>query len=510
MALTLIALISAFGCGKVKTQDDKVLKIESSGPANTNDTLMSIATLLDLYGHPELGQGGKQKAFSADEIKNILQAFKGKIESMLNTKDIPIDEIIDTAVKFFPSFASGVTPEDVLKGIKNNLPLVTWFESRTDLTKDELFDKITSQFKNASPAARDGIFKTLLRFDDTNLTGNNDTLLNAKELAFPIILMSAISKMSIPTEDIFSKMQGIPIEKLTKRQIQSKLEQQIYGRYLVNSYKNLPEEDIKLELMQLSLKFYQATLAANSLGIQGELYPKVIRMALKSIAGIEELTVSNNLIQLYDSSVLAGDENGFLNTIELFNLATDVELAHQMHEKNPYSLYENPEVISSLVSAFQVTAKSVFGSSPNGKPSKIWDDLENFDDEDRGGNGDGKIADTELAVAIASVRLIDLIYEIYDVNTDGIITRDEAIPLFKKVLDSGTSTSNNKCLISGFFADIRFNSMLGKPGVYLKMGMTCAFSFLTKNKLAPVEFYTRLVNTLPYILDNIKKSKRAK
>ncbi len=500
MALSMAALVGTFGCGKVKTQDEKVLKIEQTGDGNTKDTLMSIATLLELYGHPEFGDAKSNKALNADEIKNILKKLKSSIEAAIHVDNLPIDQIIDTVVKVFPSLVKGITPQDIYNGVISNFPLVTWYQNKTDITFDELKDKISSQFPDASNVAREGLFNTLIRFDDKNLAGNADGLMNVKEMAAPILLMSSISKLTLSKEDLFKNLEGIPLEKMTKRAIQSKLDQQLYGRYMTTSFKDLSDIDMHLELMQLSLKFYHATLASSVLGIQGELFPKFLVKAIKSVTGIEEVTVTNKLIKFYDSKLMMGDGNNIINSLELFNLCTDVELAHQLHEKNPYTLYENPEVIGSLVSAFPKVSKSLF-STVNGKPSKIWEDLENFDNSDRTGNEDKAVSDTELAVAISGFRLVDLVYEIYDVDQDGKITRDEAEPLFQMV------GAKNNCIRNGFFADIRFSSVLGNPGVLFKLGLSCAFSFVTKSKLTPVEFYTRLVNAIPVILENLKENK---
>lgn len=172
MAASLIAMVGAFGCGKVKTQDEKVLKIEQNSNSGTTDTLMSIATLLELYGRPGADSGASAKALNADEIKNILKKLKTSIETALHVDNLPVDQIIDTVVKVFPSLVKGVTPQDVYNGVLNNFPLVSWYQGKTDITQEDLLSKITSQFKEASPAARDGLYKVLLKFDNVSLAGN--------------------------------------------------------------------------------------------------------------------------------------------------------------------------------------------------------------------------------------------------------------------------------------------------------------------------------------------------
>jgi hypothetical protein len=120
----------------------------------------------------------------------------------------------------------------------------------------------------------------------------------------------------------------------------------------------------------------------------------------------------------------------------------------------------------------------------------FWDGLKLYDDAIYGGNGDGKLDVAEVAMAMGVARVVENVYALYDTNHDGMLTKREAAPLFASL------GFHDGRLIDAFFADIGLD---GGSAVWnaLKMFFSGRSGI---DRLAPFEFYKRLVKVLPRVL----------
>ncbi len=495
IAATVATASTLWSCGKVKTQSDRVVTVKS-GDSSSEEDFKSMAYIYDAFSTPG-------KGFAPGELQNIAMKLKTRLEAMLGVSNIPVEEVMEALVQLYPGMAEGVTPRAILDGLKRNLPLMQWFDGKKEISIEELTAKANEQFSESSAVARHGLLSVLTKFDKSWAGGNENGMISNKELAFPILIMSVMMKGDY-SKGLPLEFEGTTQEELTVHQIKAKLNQQIFARYGQKSQAELDCHNLKVEAMQLSLRFYLTNMLVKTKGFGKSIFPAGQREAIEALTGLsvpevlgteDQEAQPEELVQLYDSWMSGGDEEGSLNVFELFMLTTDLNFAHQFNAVNIGAI---PVNIGNLKDIFPRVADDMFTTDLTSKKSKYtWKNIMSFDRKARGGNNDGKISDAERTVSFAYVRVLDMMYELYDVNHDAQINRTEARPIFKKLGFAKTEIGIER-VMDAFFSDVGLSN---PNGANFWTGLKLIFKHsVTLDSLSPSEFYVRMSKVLPTVL----------
>ncbi|MBI2605882.1 MAG: EF-hand domain-containing protein [Deltaproteobacteria bacterium] len=450
-----VAAVLASGCGKVKVREEKVVTVRSAETTSVDQSFQDAAEVWKLYAQ---GDGG----INRDGLGNLANALKRNLETALGISNLPVDAALDAAMQLNPMLAKGVTPRDIVESVHNNLPMLRWFA--TELTPEQLAVKLAEFFPESSETARRALLDALVKFDLAWAGGNQNGLLSNKELAFPILIMSALMKLDY-SKGLPFEIEGVVIEKLSKQQIEAKFEQQIYGRYPVASQHELSPTDRELETLRLSMRFYQMKRLLKTIGTDGELYPSQYAGAVGAATSVTvegDDEALSSLARFYDHRLMGGNQDGSLSLLEAFQMTSDLEFARVYNALNPEGA---PVKLANLPSIFPAVGREMFESLPpvRAKKSKT-------------------VSGLERTAMIGKLRALELVFELYDVDQDGKISKSETRPILQKI------GIDQPYAVEAFFADVGLESGGGFwTGVRMKLK-----SAVTADALSPREFYVRM------------------
>lgn len=460
------ATVLASGCGKVKIREEKTVTVKSTEAASVDQSFQNLAEVWKIFMN---GDG----SINGDGLKNLANAAKASLEAETGVPNLPLDAALDAATQLSPMLAKGVTPKDILDGIHEQLPMLRWFAA--ELMPEQLMAKLAELFPASSETARGALVETLVKFDRPWAGGNHDGALGKAEVAFPILIMSALMKLDY-SKGLPLETEGVVIEKLSKQQIEAKFEQQIYGRYAVESLRELSPADRELETLRLSMRFYQTKRLLKSIGTDGELYPSQYAGAIAAATGVTADGADGagalfSLARFHDHRLVGGNQDGSLSLLETFQMTSDLEFARVYNALNPGG---STAKLANLPSIFTVVGKEMFESLPpvRAKKSKA-------------------VLDLERAATIGKLRALELVFELYDVDQDGKISKSEAKPILQKL------AIDQPYAVEAFFADVGLASGAGSFWTGVRMKLKSA---VMPGELSPREFYVRMNKVLTRLL----------
>ncbi len=467
------AAILAQGCGQMKTQADRVVVVENSPPAsgepssNTsassdNADLKQIDDFIKLY----FGSEGVTR----DGLKNILEKYKDKLRPFLAGLGLSESDLIDILFSFDTNNDGRLTVSDVAQGLNKLVPILRWIpDNDSSITENELASVLAKEYPGTSDVARRGLEEALMQFDEPWAGGNGDERLSRKELSTAGLILGVMGQTDLSHG--IALPDGLPSDEATiLGQLDGKLNEQIFGRYSESDFKKLPGPDVQRECMQLAMRFY--------------LTDKLTQFYTPDDEKIAP--VGAQLLLFYKSAFAGGDGGLNLNTIEAFNLLTDLDYAKKFLATANVSI-ESPrtQMLESFTALFPQAAPSL--SNPG-----FWSGLKQFDQTRLGGNGDGKLDAEEFTMALAYVRVVETIFETYDANHDGMLSKTEAAPFFQRLGIPDPRVED------AFFADVGLDG----SGWLFWEKVKAFFSGRNKiEQLSPYDFYQRLVEILPRVVN---------
>jgi hypothetical protein len=528
-ALAGLAFASS-GCGVLKSRDDKMIVANqnpalqqggTSGQGNDpeSEEIRQIKQFLDLYtDHGSLTREG---------LGNLFEKYKTQLAPFLAGTGMTQQQLIDLIFDFDANHDGRITPQELSDGLLKRIPILRWIpDNQTEITRAELDDQIAQEYPAASATARAGLAETLMRFDSAWAEGNANGKLSRWEASGAGIVIGVLAQTDfshgfqippgvIPPVDADPQHPGnnLDITPLVGKMLQQKIDQQLFGRYSVHRSQELSQDDLRLEWMQLGLKFFLSDklvhhfAPADSNGSTGKLPLETAGTALAAW-GIPEPDHLGQLRKFYDNAMMGGDGDNAFNSIEAFNYLTDLEFAEKLRtatngDFSAAALTANParvSILGSLLKLFPRTGEALFmnDTDPNalkqwGVRQEYWDGFaRDFDATEHGGDGDGALDDGEVAMGLLDAKVIENLYELFDANHDTYLVRAEGNKLFAAL---GIYDSR---IIDAFYADVGLNA--GGPTFWQKLRL-----FFSGDRgwhwLRPYDFHVRLVQLMPQLLD---------
>ncbi len=502
LIISAFVLAAVAGCGQVKERADKQIVAQENGsnasatPAAgshmSEETIKKLAAFYDLYADKDgISQAG---------MTNVFEKYKDQFGKVLSGTALAPKDLVDMLFSFDRNHNGKLTVKEVESGMSERIPTLGWMDADEELSAEELAPILARQYPETSVEAREGLAKVLLSFDRPYADGDGNGKLSRKELSMAGVLMGALHDMDFTA--------GVPCPddadeetRLTFEILHNKLNMQMYGRYEWLNWHSLSKADLHLEWLQLSLKFYLVDKLTQSFHDDGKVAFADVREAVMR-AGIPLIDRTDKLKKFYDSVFQGGDGDGKLNTIELFNLLSDLEFAVQVRRRQELTtdkLVGKSYFFNVLMTVFPRTGNNLFltGSRDNNLKGKhirkeYWDKLMTFDSLEQGGNANSSLDPGELAVAFGHAQLLERVFALYDKNHDGLLSRQEVEPLFKR------AGIEDKEAVRIFFADI------GLDGNSSHFGMGFKLFFSGKKNLealSPYEFYLRMEEVLPKVFE---------
>ncbi|MBI3555485.1 MAG: EF-hand domain-containing protein [Deltaproteobacteria bacterium] len=515
-----LAIFTCAGCGQVKNRDDKVVVVQDAtstqhASRQLGPSLDQIRQFIELY----FGGNGVSRA----GLSNLLEKYKDQLGKFLAGTKLSPNELIELLFKFDANGDGKLTPGEVAEGLNKRIPILRWIpHNAATITRDQLAASIMREFPEASINARDGLTRTLMRFDEVWAEGNADGMLSRQELSTAGLILGMLQGTDF-TIPITQPDGATAAQALVTEQLHHKVNQQIFGRFgKQENYTKLPAGDIQAEWMQLALRFYLTDRLTHHYNEDGKLAPDQQAEALSNF-GPSQIGRWAELRRLYGSPLMGGDgdkdEKGHarhtLNTIESFTLLSDLDYVAKLFamangDVSAANIARLPGVtkalfLGDLLVLYPRTAWGLILSDGSRDKqdnwtirNEYWDGLRIFDTVRYGGNGDGKLDLGEFAMALAVDRISENLFALYDTDHSGTINKAEAAVLFKEVLKD----KYDKRIVDAFFADLGLDE--GKdPGFWAKL--KAFFSGRTGiDDLSPFEFYVRLVKSLPRLLHEVK------
>lgn len=508
MRAPLVFLALTAGCGQVKDRDDRVVVATATSPTSTEQASKDAIDWNALRQFVELYGGGNGEGLSRAALANIFEKYKDQFAKFLAGTKLAPSELIDLLFKSFDANGDGrLNPGEVAGGLQQRVPILRWIPNNSsDLSEDELGAALLGEYPKASERARGLLKSTLLRYDEPWAGGRGNGRVTRQELASAGLLLGMLGDVD------FSAPVALPPgapqdQQLVVEQLHNKVDEQLFGRYEpLTDYTKLATADAQLEWSSLALEFHLIDRLADVFGSDGAIPLATLSDALAAW-GEQPKAHWQNLYTLYDQAFLGGSGKGQVATLELFNLLTDLRFAERLRlhlgrlecmqsaRDNCYpasaaAVNTSPErayLLAALLTLYPRTGQSLFTHDG------YWIGLKAFDTKRLGGDGNGALDEAELATALAYARLTENVYAAYDTNHDGLLSKAEALSLFKSL------GINDKRLVDAFFADIGLDSPSGDVGFWEKLKLFFSGGLKTP-PLIPYDFYTRLMKVLPRLI----------
>lgn len=500
LAATAVIASTLVGCGQLKNRDEKTLVVHDQAAVQMSQNELSanldqLRQFIELYFN---GDGATRA-----QLTNLLERYKDKLAKFLHGTKLSMNDLIDLLFSFDANHDGKVGTGEIIGGLFKKIPVLRWIpDNATSITGDELAAHIAAEYPQATEIARDGLKRALLSFDEAYAGGNGDGKLSRAELATAGLILGVLDQTDFGT-GLTPPKNATRQEQLVIEQLRQKLNQQLFGRQKQLEAGKLSEADAKLEYMALSLKFYLTDKLTHSYDRDG-LIPGDKQAEALSKIGPQQTNAA--LRQLYDHKIMGGDGDGKLSSIESFALVSDLTFAEKVFKaldgdisaaglgKSKWNHY----VLADLLVVFPRTGQGLalgdreaWEKDPWAIRPQFWDGMKLYDTPAYGGNGDGKIDTGELAVGLTYMRIVENIFGLYDTDSNGILSKEEASAMMK---DLGFNDSR---MLDAFFADVGLDG--GDVSFWDKM--KAFFSGRSKiNELGPFDFYVRLVKILPRIV----------
>jgi hypothetical protein len=224
--------------------------------------------------------------------------------------------------------------------------------------------------------------------------------------------------------------------------------------------------------------------------------------------GIPQPAHYSKLLGFYDNAVEGGDGDKHINSIEAFNYLTDLEFAQKLRSTlggdfSARALTANPQrkyVLGTLMTLMPRTGESLFMDDLNassvavwGVRKEYWDGFtRQFDNPTYGGNGDGAVDDGEAAMGLFHAKLVEDVFELYDLNHDDNLVRSEGNAMFAQF---GITDSR---VIDAIYGDVDLDTT--SPTFWQKLHAYFAGDRGFK-WLRPYDMEIRLVQLAPRLLN---------
>lgn len=528
--MTVACAVLATGCGVVKSREDRVV-VASQNPAyqqagsvrsigstdSEDDALKQIKQFLDLYT-----QNG---AMTREGLTNFLEKYKAQIGPFLAGAHMSSQELVDLIFAFDADHDGQVTPQEISDGLMKRIPILRWIpDNATAISRDELLRQIQIEYPQASDMAQAGLCDVLMRFDESFAEGNGDGKVSRSELSGAGLIIGVIGQTDFskgftippgaipPVKPITGSTNTIDVTPLAAKLIQQKIDQQLFTRYSVQSSQALSQDDLRLEWMQLALRFFLIDkLVHHSAPTDGDHAGQLaMDKALSALSGwgIPEPAHYSNLLAFYDTAALGGDGDGHISSLEAFNYLSDLEFARKLRvllssDFSARSLSANPAkiyILSTLKTLMPRTGQALFMNDLDPKQlavwgvrTEYWDGFtRQFDNPVYGGNGDGKIDDGEAAMGLMHAKLVEDCFELYDTNHDTYLVRSEGNAMFAVF---GITDSR---VIDAIYGDVDLEYT--SPNFWQKLHAYFAGDRGFK-WLRPYDFEIRLVQLAPRLLN---------
>lgn len=405
--VALACTLLASGCAKPHAQAPKTL-IQNKGvgagsgaAANGayDPSLDGIEGAYKVYGKPE--------GFSQTDFENIVaKNYPGLIDA--------------SAIGYLFDYPADEKQKLTLPEVKKRVPTLTWADQGKAAAYGDLDADLLKSFPAASRAARDGVIALIQRFDVKWTNGKADGKMSQNELLVAGVVLGLVSR------DDFSK--GMParfgLTPQLSQLIDSKLNQQLYGRYAVSSYSALPADDLKLEWAQLILR---EQLVARRLkkyksgGVTvGDLSDFLVYWDIKNLAS--DASKWANVFKLYHHAPAAksATEEKLVAT-DAFNLLADVSFGKTVSSAledsvNASGAARHADKVTALAALYPKIGATVLLDAAGHPKAEFWSTL-----------GEGVSELTTVTMQLYAVALDELLFSSYDANHDMLLQKSEAV-----------------------------------------------------------------------------------
>lgn len=472
-------------CGKVKSADDRVLVVkgasqEGAGSAG-HDAFDELRDLFKLYGD---GGGMGRSGF-----QNFFDRFRDRIEPVLAGAGISFNDLVQILFQWDKNGDDLLNPEEVVGGVEKKTQILKWFHGDETRDEAELLAFMEQDFPVSSKAARTAFATQLMRFDRAWAGGDADGKLSRKEVSLAALLYAGVSSTDFTPEKFFQGKTPTPTEKALASQLLMKFRQRLQGRYPSNDPKTLNAEDTSLEWTVLALDLLLADRRTRLTGDAGNggLAEEDQEAALSDLGFPSGLSSFMRIRDYYDSPLSGGNGDKRLNSIEVFQITSDMEFAKRFLPPGKKKVGGK-----ALRSLFPLIGKSFFSSE------YLSDQLPLFDENSRGGNGNGTLEAHELVPALAEAKTVEGLFAGFDKNSDGLLSKPEV----RAILISIAPDLNDDQVIDAFFADVGLDGT--GWGLWNWLGMQVS----SEDTLDPAAFYVRFRKILPRLM-NVKPTPKA-
>lgn len=438
IALGSVASLLALGsaCGDLRTQGDRVITLEATQRQAAQDQRAAdwkgqIAEMIETSGLFASLYSQADGQISTDSARGMLHKLKAQIEARSGVADIAWDEFVGLVTQMYPELKDGIQPSDVWLSVRRQVPYLKWFDTKNELTAEDLESALTREFPESSAATRSELGAVLLNSDRPFMGGNADGRLSRAELALPLFILSSSQKTN-PSAGLSSQIVGWTGSRLTDKQFDYLIEAQIALRHAQSAQQLKASSlgDYKLEVAQLVLRLAQTHAAIEHWGTGGNIFPAQLSEAMLEVTGSAWLlTEQNRASRYYDHSVLGGNEDGKWDFIELMLMSQDARFAEKLHH---FALQHNSDNRERKKGALALDALSarVFGAIYGGEIRSA--DLERirkygvFNENRVRALSNSKESALEV---VAQLHATDLVYYLYDIDRSGTLSRTELDPL---------------------------------------------------------------------------------
>ncbi len=519
-------------CGKIKERDEPVVvvsetKTEKPSEDNIDELIKKAKEIFELYG-------GSEGSLSLQELENIAARIDPNIGSIF--KALWSHIIRDGKSK--------KTLSELVGKAADKIPVIRWIPNKNQpISSEDLYSKLKSEYPDASEVALKGFLNVLVRFDETWAGGNKDGKFSRKEMALVALGLAALEQLdftkNFSSEDENTECEecdedfNVRSEKLYFKYLSQKMNKQIFLRYPMGDYRQLRPADYKIEWLQLGSRFLLADKLVQNYG--GRYIPASKQAEIIRLNGFSQIAQREDgwksLRKIYDTPLMAGEDDGRWSTLETFNILTDLLYSAKLllffsNDLSSNKLIAAPGFLkrsAHLVTIFPKIGGNIFFEAPLEAPKgreldstnepqitqnkilrkKFWEELIcNFDDLKRGGNNDRRLDLGEFAYALSYVSLVEMLFIEFDKNPrDGFLHRKEA----KNILD--LFDLGDARVIDYFYTDLSNEDLKKAKHSSWKRLEIWLKGEKKKTKFSPFEFYDRLKDFLEDLLsDKVKQA----
>jgi hypothetical protein len=525
--LPILCALMMTGCGVIKNRGDRTVVATENpamgrsgqaagrtegGPAGDaeDEALRQIRQFLDLYtDHGALNRQG---------LANFISKYKDKIAPFLDGMHLTPEELIELLFKFDGDQDGKLTPQELADGLSKRIPILRWIpDNQASVARDELLRQISREYPRASATACRGLADALMRLDAPWAEGNGDGRLSRAEASGAGILIMLLSQtdfshgVQLPPGSLDpGATGGLDLGAIGNRMIAQKMSQQLFARYADPRVEKLLPDDRRLEWIQLALELFVVDklvhhwAAPESSPLRG-CVPDAQAASALSAWGIRQEPHWSTLRKVYEHPVMGGMNDGSVCTLQAFNLLTDLEFARKARvmaqgQFTAKALKASPNhgyLLSGLAGLLPRTGNALFfeDDEPGAPRAYYWDWINRqFDDSFRGGNDDGSLDDGEVAMFIAYAKIEENLFELFDTDHDGYLSRPEGDRAFASF---GLTDAR---IIDAFYA----NAFLSNPSPSDWQKFKCLISHCeahARTPLTPYNFHMRMVQVLPRVLE---------